>query len=71
MTYKGYAATIYYSGEDECFIGHITGTEDCIGFHGGSIPELEEAFSEAVDDYLMTCEHVGKFHKAEATHHSE
>ena len=58
MTYKGYAACLEYSAEDDCFIGHIAGINDVIGFDGRSVPELHKAFEEAVDDYLRTCEHL-------------
>jgi predicted HicB family RNase H-like nuclease len=60
MTYKGYAARIEYSEEDESFVGHIAGIRDVVGFHGDSVAELKTAFEEAVDDYLATCEKVGK-----------
>ena len=56
MTYRGYAARIDYSEEDGCFIGHIAGISDIVGFHGESVEELRSAFVEAVDDYLETCE---------------
>ncbi len=60
MNYKGYAARIEYSDEDGCFIGHIAGIKDVIGFHGESVKDLRAAFEEAVDDYLATCEKVGR-----------
>ena len=60
MTYKGYASSIEYSDEDKCFIGHIAGIKDRVGFHGESVTELRNAFQEAVEDYLETCEAVGK-----------
>nr|VFJ53422.1 MAG: Predicted nuclease of the RNAse H fold, HicB family [Candidatus Kentron sp. FM]VFJ54632.1 MAG: Predicted nuclease of the RNAse H fold, HicB family [Candidatus Kentron sp. FM]VFK10382.1 MAG: Predicted nuclease of the RNAse H fold, HicB family [Candidatus Kentron sp. FM] len=60
MTYKGYAASIEYSDDDECFIGHIAGIKDRVGFHGESVAELKEAFHEATEDYLDTCATVGK-----------
>jgi predicted HicB family RNase H-like nuclease len=60
MTYKGYAAKIEYSDEDECFIGHIIGIQDIVGFHGDSVQALKNAFVEAVDDYLETCRLVKK-----------
>jgi predicted HicB family RNase H-like nuclease len=60
MTYKGYAARIEYSDEDGCFIGHIAGIKDVIGFHAVSVNELRIAFEESVDDYLATCEKVGR-----------
>ena len=56
MSYKGYAARIEYSDEDGCFIGHIAGIRDIVGFQGESVSELRQAFEEAVDDYVPTCE---------------
>ena len=56
MSYKDYSARIEYSDEDACFIGHIAGIRDVVGFHGDSVTELRAAFEEAVDDYLATCE---------------
>ena len=55
MQYKGYAARIEYSDEDKCFVGHIAGIRDIVGFHGVSVDSLCMAFEEAVDDYLETC----------------
>ena len=60
MMYKSYAARIEYSDDDACFIGHIAGTQDVIGFHAESVKELRLAFEEAVDDYLATCEKLGR-----------
>ena len=61
MNYKDYAARIEYSDADECFVGHIAGIRDVVGFHGVSVTELKSAFEEAVDDYLATCE---KLHRS-------
>jgi len=55
MTYRGYAARVEYSEDDGCFVGHVAGVRDVIGFHGDSVAELRSAFQEAVDDYLDTC----------------
>jgi len=60
MTYNGYAARIEYSDEDSCFIGHVAGINDVVGFHGESVMELRSAFEEAVDDYLETCEKLNR-----------
>ena len=60
LAYRGYAARIEFSSEDECFIGHIAGIKDHVGFHGESVSELKISFEEAVDDYLDTCNKVGK-----------
>ncbi len=55
MNYKGYVARVEYSEEDECFVGHIAGISDVVGFHGESVSGLKKAFKEAVDDYVETC----------------
>jgi len=60
MTYRGYAARIEYSDEDQRLVGHIAGTSDIVGFHGESVAELRAAFEEAVEDYLETCEKLGR-----------
>ena len=56
MTYENYAARIEYSADDGCFVGHIAGISDIVGFHGESVEELRAAFIEAVEDYLGTCD---------------
>lgn len=60
MKYKKYSARIEYSDADACFVGHIAGINDIVGFHGESVTELRAAFEEAVDDYLETCRKIGK-----------
>jgi predicted HicB family RNase H-like nuclease len=60
MTYKGFAARVEYSEEDGCFIGHVAGIRDVIGFHGESVDELRAGFEEAVDDYVETCRKLGR-----------
>ena len=60
MKYKDYSAHIEYSEEDRCLVGHIAGIADIVGFHADTVPELQEAFKEAVEDYLETCERLNK-----------
>lgn len=60
MSYKNYSARIEYSDDDGCFIGHLAGIRDIVGFHGESVSELRSAFEEAVDDYLATCEKLNR-----------
>ncbi len=60
MTYRGYAARIEYSDEDQCLVGHIAGINDVVGFHGDSVAELRAAFEEAVEDYLEACEKLNR-----------
>ena len=60
LDYKGYKARVEFDDDDGCFIGHIAGINDVIGFHGESVAEIKAAFIKAVDDYLATCSAVGK-----------
>jgi len=60
MTYQGYAARVEYSEEDGCFVGHIAGIRDVVGFHGQSVAELRAAFEASVRDYLKTCEQLAR-----------
>ena len=60
MTYKDFAARVEYSEEDGCFVGHIAGIRDVIGFHGETVAKLRAAFKEAVEDHLATCKKLGQ-----------
>ncbi len=60
MTYRKYSARIDHDDEDRLFIGHVAGIRDVIGLHGESVEELEQAFHEAVDNYLAACGQLGQ-----------
>lgn len=60
LVYKGYAARVEFTSEDDCFIGHIAGIKDVVGFHGETVAELKASFQQAVDDYVDICSKVGK-----------
>jgi predicted HicB family RNase H-like nuclease len=60
LTYKSYSARVEFDADDGIFSGRIAGVRDVIGFHGVSVAELTSAFHEAVDDYLATCQRLGK-----------
>ncbi len=60
LSYNGYSARVEFDGEDRIFVGHIAAINDVVGFHGESVRELEDAFHDAVDDYLATCRKAGK-----------
>ncbi|MCG8319933.1 MAG: type II toxin-antitoxin system HicB family antitoxin [Cytophagales bacterium] len=60
LTYKGYLGTVNFDSDDEAFHGKINGINDLITFEGQSVKALKKAFEEAVDDYLKTCQELGK-----------
>ncbi len=60
LTYKGYTAKIEFDQEDNILFGNLIGIRDTVGFHGETIKELKEAFHEAVDFYLESCQKTGR-----------
>ena len=60
MNYNGYFAKVEFDPEDHIFIGRIVGIRDIVSFHGESVNELETAFHEAVDNYLVACNELGQ-----------
>jgi predicted HicB family RNase H-like nuclease len=60
LIYKDYRGLVEYSDEDSTFYGKIFGIDDLVTFEGSSVKELKKAFHDAVDDYLETCEEIGK-----------
>ena len=51
---------MHFSAEDEVFHGKIIGINDLVSFEGTTVKELKKAFHQAVEDYLETCEELGK-----------
>lgn len=60
LTYNCYTASLSYNSDDEVFFGKVIGVNDLIVFEGPSVTELKNGFQEAIDDYLETCEAIGK-----------
>lgn len=60
LQYKGYYADIGFSAQDEVFYGKLIGINDLVNFEADTVKQLKKAFHEAVDDYLETCEELGK-----------
>jgi len=60
LKYKGYTGNVNFDAEDKIFHGRVLGITDVIGFEGGSVSELEKDFRDAIDDYLETCQEIGK-----------
>ena len=60
MTYKGQTARIEFDERDNILVGRLVGITDLVSFHAESVTELRAVFEEAVDDYIETCEKLGK-----------
>lgn len=55
MKYKDYIGKVEYDDEARIFHGEVIGLKDVITFQGTSVEELEEAFIDSIDDYLVWC----------------
>ena len=60
VSYKGYQGSVEYSDEDSLFYGRIIGINDCITYDGCTVDELRKNFQDAVEDYFIICEELGK-----------
>jgi predicted HicB family RNase H-like nuclease len=55
MNYKGYEAVVEYDDEAKLLHGEVLHLNDVITFQADCIADLEQAFHESVDDYLVFC----------------
>lgn len=60
IDYKGYIGSIEYASEDKCFFGKLEMIDDLVTFEADNAQELEANFQNAVDEYLETCEALGR-----------
>ncbi|BDW10883.1 hypothetical protein PSHI8_09650 [Polynucleobacter sp. SHI8] len=60
LTYKGFEGIAEISLEQKLFRGKILFIEDLVTYQTLNPEELEKAFHEAVDDYLKTCQELGR-----------
>jgi predicted HicB family RNase H-like nuclease len=59
MEYKGYLGTVEYDAKAKIFHGDIINTRDVITFQGTTVNEIEQAFKDSIDDYLIWCKEDG------------
>ena len=60
LKFKGYTGTVEFDADDRIFHGRLMGLADIITFEGASVSELEKDFRSAVDEYLKTCQEIGR-----------
>ena len=60
LKYKNYDGSIEASLEDGCLFGRILFINDKIFYEGRTLDDLRASFEEAVDEYVVTCEELGK-----------
>ncbi|OZB43074.1 MAG: hypothetical protein B7X31_01880 [Thiomonas sp. 13-66-29] len=57
--YKGYLGSAEVDAESMVMVGKLLFIKDTIAYSAESVPALETAFHEAVDEYLATCAELG------------
>ena len=60
LEHKGYIGSVEFNADDKVFYGKILGIKDLVTFEGESVSELENAFQEMIEDYLVTCKKLKK-----------
>jgi len=60
IEYKDYIGSVEYSAEDRCFFGKIEMIDDLVTFEATTVDELETNFKNAVNEYIKTCEKLGR-----------
>jgi predicted HicB family RNase H-like nuclease len=53
LSYRNLKAEIVHDAEDGIFVGRLPGVRDVVAFHAERLDEVELAFRETVDDYLV------------------
>lgn len=57
--HNGYSGSVETSVIDECLHGKILFINDLVTYEAQSMPELNQEFKNAVDDYLLDCKKHG------------
>jgi len=60
MKYKDYLGDVSYDADAKIFHGEVLGLKDVITFQGTTGKELEKAFKDSIDDYLVWCKERGE-----------
>ncbi len=60
IEYKGYEGSFEFDEENKLFRGKVSNIDDLVTFQGKSIKEVQEAFEDAVDEYVSWCKKYRK-----------
>ncbi len=59
MKYKGYYGSVEFDVDDLLFYGKLEFISSLISYEGETAKQIDSAFKEAVDDYLLICKERG------------
>ena len=60
LEYNGFIGSVDFSIEDHVLFGSLLYINDLVTYEGETIQELEEAFKEAVEEYIELCKECDK-----------
>lgn len=61
MIYKGFnSGVVTYNSDDKTYSGAVVNSADYVKFSAESFNMIESAFHESVDNYIKSCEVIGK-----------
>lgn len=60
LQHRGYYGSIEASPEDNCLFGKLQFIRALVSYEGETLAELNQAFREAVDDYIEICASLGQ-----------
>ncbi len=60
LRYKGFYGSIEVSLDDDCLFGKLEFIDPLVNYEADTAHGLEQAFKEAVDDYLADCNALGR-----------
>ena len=58
--YKGYLGTVEPEIESGTLFGKLAYIRDLVTYEAATLPELEQEFQHSVDEYLDSCEELGR-----------
>jgi len=53
ISHKGYTTILHFSEEDQRYYGRIENIRDYVDYEGRTVEEAEQAFRDAVEDYIV------------------
>lgn len=56
IEYKGYVGSYEFDETRNLFVGKVSNIDDVVTFQGKSVKEIQEAFKDAVTEYIAWCQ---------------
>ncbi len=60
LAYKGYLGTVELDIEQDCLFGKLAFIRDLVTYEANTLSELKQEFQISVEEYLSSCEELGR-----------